>query len=78
MVLVSAIATIAILVAGVASFPFVRAAAEAQSVGKLASLADITAAKFPVTWSMRSNPESPSPHEPTRYVVRHSSSRDVR
>jgi signal transduction histidine kinase len=44
MVLVSAIATIAILVAGVASFPFVRAAAEAQSVGKLASLADITAA----------------------------------
>lgn len=44
MVLVSAIAMIAVLVAGVASFPFVRAAAEAQSVGKLASLADITAA----------------------------------
>ncbi|MGA0209717.1 MAG: ATP-binding protein [Candidatus Nanopelagicales bacterium] len=44
MVLVIAIAMIAVLVAGVASFPFVRAAAEAQSVGKLASLADITAA----------------------------------
>ena len=44
MVLVSAIATIAVLVAGVASFPFVRAAAEGQAQGKLASLADVTAA----------------------------------
>lgn len=44
MVLVSAIATVAVLVAGVASFPFVRAAAEAQAQGKLASLADVTAA----------------------------------
>ena len=44
MVLVSAIAAIAVLVAGVASFPFVRAAAEGQAQGKLASLADVTAA----------------------------------
>lgn len=44
MVVVSAIAAIAVLVAGVASFPFVRAAAEGQAQGKLASLADVTAA----------------------------------
>ena len=44
MVLVSAIATVAVLVAGVASFPFVRAAAQAQAQGKLASLADVTTA----------------------------------
>ncbi len=43
-VLVSTIATLAVLVAGLASFPFVRAAAEGQAQGKLASLADVTAA----------------------------------
>ncbi len=44
MLLVTAIATIAILVAGLASYPFVRAAAESQAQGELASLADVTAA----------------------------------
>lgn len=44
MILVSAVATVAVLVAGVASLPFVRAAAEGQAQGELASLADVTAA----------------------------------
>lgn len=44
MILVSVVATVAVLVAGVASFPFVRAAAEGQAQGELASLADVTAA----------------------------------
>ena len=44
MILVSAVATVTVLVAGVASFPFVRAAAEGQAQGELASLADVTAA----------------------------------
>lgn len=44
MLLVTAIATIAILVAGLAAYPFVRAAAESQAQGELASLADVTAA----------------------------------
>ena len=44
MIVVSVVATVAVLVAGVASFPFVRAAAEGQAQGELASLADVTAA----------------------------------
>lgn len=41
--LASAIAAIAVLVAGVASAPFVRSAAETEARGALASLADLTA-----------------------------------
>lgn len=44
MIVVSTVATVAVLVAGIASFPFVRAAAEGQAQGELASLADVTAA----------------------------------
>lgn len=41
--LASAVAAIAVLVAGVASAPFVRSAAETEARGSLASLADLTA-----------------------------------
>lgn len=41
--LASAIAAIAVLVAGAAAAPFVRAAAETEARGSLATLADVTA-----------------------------------
>jgi hypothetical protein len=40
--LATAIAAIAVLVAGVAAAPFVRAAAETEARGSLATLADVT------------------------------------